>query len=33
MDHLVVRPASRIDEDERRASLSRLAQHLARTSY
>lgn len=29
MNHLVVRPASRIDEDERRASLSRLAQHLA----
>jgi len=30
MNHLVVRPASRIDEDERRASLARLAQHLAR---
>jgi len=29
MNHLVVRPASRIDEDERRTSLSRLAQHLA----
>ena len=30
MDHLVVRSASRIDDDERRASLARLAQHLAR---
>ncbi len=29
MDYLVVRSASRIDDDERRASLSRLAQHLA----
>jgi alkanesulfonate monooxygenase SsuD/methylene tetrahydromethanopterin reductase-like flavin-dependent oxidoreductase (luciferase family) len=30
MDHLVVRSASRIDDGERRASLARLAQHLAR---
>jgi alkanesulfonate monooxygenase SsuD/methylene tetrahydromethanopterin reductase-like flavin-dependent oxidoreductase (luciferase family) len=29
MNHLVVRPASHTDEDERRASLSRLTQHLA----
>jgi alkanesulfonate monooxygenase SsuD/methylene tetrahydromethanopterin reductase-like flavin-dependent oxidoreductase (luciferase family) len=29
MNHLVVRPAARTDEDERRASLARLAQHLA----